>query len=53
MTTTFTGQKAYVTKKCRDLHRRGYSIVRQHRHPDGTETITMEYTKTRRFPASN
>ena len=50
---TFTGQKAYVTKKLRELQGRGWSIIRSHRHPDGSETYTMEYTKTRKFPASN
>ena len=50
---TFTGQKYYVTKKVREYHKRGYSIVRSHKHPDGSETYTMEYTKTRNFPASN
>ena len=39
----FTGQKSYVTKKVRNLHSRGYVIVRSHRHPDGSETYVMEY----------
>jgi hypothetical protein len=40
---TFTGQKAYVTKKLRDHHKRGWAIVRSHKHPDGSETYVMEY----------
>jgi hypothetical protein len=43
MTTVFTGQKAYVTRKLRDLHGRGYKIIRSHKHPDGSETYVMEY----------
>ena len=39
----FTGQKPYVTKKLRELHGRGWVIVRSHRHPDGSETYVMEY----------
>jgi hypothetical protein len=39
----FTGQKAYVTKKLRNLHGRGYVIIRSHKHPDGSETYVMEY----------
>ena len=43
MTTVFTGQRAYVTKKVRDYHRRGWAIVRSHKHPDGSETFVMSY----------
>jgi hypothetical protein len=44
----FTGQKAYVTKKLRNLQGRGYVIIRSHRHPDGSETYVMEYVGKRR-----
>lgn len=43
----FTGQKAYVTRKLRDLQRRGYVIVKRHAHPDGSETYVMEYVGRR------
>lgn len=39
----FTGQPAYTTRKLRDLHRRGWAIVKRHRHPDGSETFVMTY----------
>ena len=44
----FTGQKYYVTKKLRDMQSRGYSIIRSHKHPDGSETYVMEYTGKKR-----
>lgn len=47
MTTVFTGQKAYVTKKLRDMHRKGWAIVRSHQHPDGSTTYVMEYVGRR------
>jgi hypothetical protein len=47
MTTVFTGQKAYVTKKLRDLHGKGWAVVRSHQHPDGSATYVMEYVGRR------
>lgn len=44
MTTVFTGQKAYVTRKLRDHQRRGWVIVKSRVHPDGSETYVMEYS---------
>ena len=47
MTKTFTGQKAYVTRKLREYQGRGWVIVRSYRHPDGSETYHMEYVGRR------
>ena len=43
MTTVFTGQKAYVTRKLRDLQGRGWVIIRSRKHTDNSETYVMEY----------
>lgn len=40
----FTGKPQYCVKKCRKYHAMGYSIIRSHKFPDGTEVYVMEYT---------
>ena len=40
----FTGKPEYCVKKCRKYHALGYSIIRSHKFPDGTEVYVMEYT---------
>jgi hypothetical protein len=47
MTTVFTGQKAYVTRKVRDYHKRGWAITKCHKHPDGSEIYVMAYVGKR------
>jgi len=48
----FTGQKAYTTKKLRDLQKRGWVIVRSRQHPGGTATYVMEYKSQDQYSAA-
>lgn len=45
---TFTGQPRYCVKRLRELQRSGYRIIRSHKHPDGSETYTVEYVGNKR-----
>ena len=39
----FTGKADYTRRKLRELHGRGWAIVRSHAHPDGTTTYVLTY----------
>jgi hypothetical protein len=40
--TTVTGQQRYVARRVAALIKQGFRVVRQHQHPDQTQTVTLE-----------
>ena len=40
-----TGNPDYVKRKCSELYKEGYTLLKSHKHPDGSITVKLAYIR--------